>query len=104
MGRPRLYTSAALRQAAYRRRRDEQTVLVDRRSLDLLHQNLDRLRQAVLDAADRGDPAARKCVGGSVQTVVHKLITLFENAGVAQSLPPPSTAAARKERNQPEAK
>lgn len=77
-GRPRLYSSDAEKQSAYRSRLALETVVVDRRALDNLHRSLERLQRAVWDAAECGDPLAKSCVGNSTLTVVHKLTTAFE--------------------------
>lgn len=104
MSRPRLYNSSAEKQAAYRRRLSEETLLVDRRAIERLEQRLERLRDAVLCAADREDPLARKCVGGSTDTVVEKLTALFASRPTSeaevtkQAEVPRATGNRRKER------
>jgi hypothetical protein len=78
MGRPRQFESDAARQRACRARREQETVRVDRRALDGLHQRLEQLQQALWRAAERGDPTARACQAASVETILEKLTRRFE--------------------------
>ena len=78
MARPKVYASAAEKQAAYRARVDTTTALVDRRALDRLHQRLNQLQAAIDSAARAGDPFARRCRAISVETTLDKLVTAFE--------------------------
>ena len=73
MARPKLYASSAQKQAAYRAR----TTLVDRHSLDLLHQHLHELQRAVQEAARCGDPLARRCAATCPNTILEKLTAAF---------------------------
>ena len=87
MGRPRQYASAAERQRACRQRREQETVRVDRRALDRLHQRLDRLQAAIWRAAAAGDATARAGRAISPETVLEQLIDHFE-ACANGSVPP----------------
>jgi len=77
MGRPKLYLTDADRQAAYRSRLGSSKAVVDRASLDALHQRLEALRDAVHSAAKRGDSLALSCRAGSVDTMLDRLIEHF---------------------------
>jgi hypothetical protein len=85
MPRPRLYPDSAARQAAYRRRLRADTVVVDRRRFDYLHQRLETLRDAVHEAARHGDPLAKECLAGSSDTTIDKLIAAFQSRGGAKN-------------------
>ena len=78
MARPRRYASAAEKQAAYRARLQAGTATVDREALERLYQRLDRLQGAIAAAARAGDPLARRCRAGSVDTTLDMLIAAFE--------------------------
>jgi hypothetical protein len=78
MGRPKLYSSGAQKQAAYRARLEASTAVVDRQALDHLRQRSEALQEAVSVAARRGDPLARRCVAASVETVLEKVTAAFQ--------------------------
>ncbi len=78
MGRRRQYASEAERQRAYRLRREQESVRVDREALARLHQRLDQLQAAVVAAAAAGEPTARACRAASVETVLENLIGYFQ--------------------------
>ena len=78
MARPKQYASAAEKQAAYRARVGATTAIVDRSALDRLHQRLDQLQAAIGSAARAGDPFARRCHAVSVETMLDKLVTAFQ--------------------------
>lgn len=77
MARPRQYSNAATRQAAYRARLATTTTVVDRAALDRLHAKLETLQETIREAAGHGDPFARRCSAVSVDTMLDKLITAF---------------------------
>ncbi len=77
MARPKLYSSSAQKQAAYRARLSANSLTVDRAALEQLHQRLEQLQQAVCAAAGRGDALAARCVAASADTVLEKLIAAF---------------------------
>jgi hypothetical protein len=57
-GRPRLYQNAAEKTRAYRERQAQRTVQMDRITLEQLEAHLQRLREAVYVAQEKGDPLA----------------------------------------------
>ena len=77
MARPRQYSNAATRQAAYRARLATTTTVVDRAALDRLHTKLETLQETIREAAGHGDPFARRCTAVSVDTMLDKLIAAF---------------------------
>jgi hypothetical protein len=77
MARPRQYSNAATRQAAYRARLAATTTLVDRAALDKLHAKLETLQETICEAAAHGDPFSRRCTAVSVDTMLDKLIAAF---------------------------
>ena len=81
MPRPRLYPDAAARQAAYRRRLRQTTVVVNRAPFNMLNHKLETLRAAVSAAAAQGDPVAKQCRAGLPDPVLDKLIAYFEARG-----------------------
>ena len=87
MGRPKCYTTQAERQAAYRRRLRAETVLVDRRALDRLHAQLDRLHTAIRQAKRAGNPLATQVCAGSTDLTIIQLICWFESQGKEENLP-----------------
>jgi len=97
MGRRRQYGNDAERQQAYRLRREQESVRVDREALSRLHLRLDQLQAAVGAAAAAGEQTARACRAASVETVLDNLIHYFQasaqlsaqrDAGVAPPAPP----------------
>jgi hypothetical protein len=70
MSRPRQYTTPAERQAANRRRRDDERAE--------LHDALYRLENAVWEASYRGDPLALVCRASSNITLLTRLVAAFE--------------------------
>jgi predicted nucleic acid-binding Zn-ribbon protein len=78
MPRPQVHANAAEKQRAYRQRLQEETVTVDRQALEALHSKLNRLQEAIADAAKSGDAQAEKCKAASVETMLEKLISDFE--------------------------
>ena len=79
MARPRQYSSAAAKQAAYRQRLVATTAVVDRRALEQLQARLERLQGAIYEAAQQGDTLARQCHAASVETMLDKLIVAFQH-------------------------
>ena len=77
MGRSKEYQSSAEKQAAYRARLAKDTVVIDRRVLDAFNRDLEELREAVYQAECRGDEFARRCRAKSVQSMIHKMIDMF---------------------------
>ena len=77
MGRQKYYATAAERQAAYRRRLREETLVVDRHSLECLEQRLARLHDAITTAMVQGDTLARRVRCVSVDSTLDKLTELF---------------------------
>ena len=77
MGRRKYYATAAERQAAYRRRLQEETLVVDRHSLERLDQRLARLHDAITTAMVQGDALARRVRCASVDSTLDKLTELF---------------------------
>jgi len=73
-----LYGSNAERQRTFRQRLQVDTARVDRAALDRLHARLDRLQEAMREAADAGDPVASACVAASVDTLLEKLARYCE--------------------------
>lgn len=80
MARPKQYSSSPARQAAYRKRLKQSTVVVDRGALERLEAKLETLQQAVQDAAAEGDTLASACAASSADTTLDKLIVAFQNA------------------------
>jgi hypothetical protein len=78
MPRKQKYESNSARQAAYRERLKVETAIVDRGALEALHNRLERLQFAIMDAAIKGDTTAQECRAGSVDTMLEKLIETFE--------------------------
>ncbi len=76
-GRPRKYADHAARQAAYRRRIDEQAVSVDRQAHEQLAAALSDLRQAVTAAAKRGDPVAQAALWTGDADMIDALAAFF---------------------------
>lgn len=77
MGRLKKYTSDADKQAAYRSRLESTRAIVDRASLDSLHERLERLQVAINSAAKRGDSMALRCRAGSIDTLLDNLTAVF---------------------------
>ena len=77
MGRRKYYATAAERQAAYRRRLRDETLVVDRHSLECLDQRLARLHDAITTAMVHGDALARRVRGASVDRTLDQLTELF---------------------------
>jgi hypothetical protein len=73
MGRPKQYTTAADRQAAYRRRLQDTAAVVDRQALEHLHQRLEQLQHALVAARAHGDPLAQAACSASIETMLDKL-------------------------------
>ena len=78
MARPRQYGSDAEKQAAYRERRESATTTVDKEALGRLHARLATLQTVVSRAADKGDTLAVFCRAASTDTMLDKLIALFQ--------------------------
>lgn len=95
MARPKQYQSVAAKQAAYRSRQVATTVAVDRDALDRLHQRLDSLQSALVEAAQRGDPLAHRCRAASIDTMLDKLISAFQAVGEAETELIPQRAATK---------
>ena len=91
MGRPKRYLTAADRQAAYRRRRRETTAVVDRQALDRLHQRLEQLQLAIHQARVTGDPLAQAASAAFPETMLEKLIALFQARAAALTPDRPDT-------------
>ena len=81
MPRPKQYGSDAEKQAAYRARREHATATVDKGALNRLHTRLDRLQAVLRRSALTGDSLARSCCAASTDTMLDKLIALFEERG-----------------------
>ena len=77
MGRPRKYDTDAERQRAFRQRRTQEVVVVERRAWEQLHLRLDHLHTAIHAAAQAGDATARACCAVSIETTLEKLIRHF---------------------------
>jgi hypothetical protein len=77
MGRPRQYQSDAERQRAFRQRQRATIAQVDRRALERLHGQLDRLQAALWAAAAAGDAAARACQAAGIDTMLDRLVAHF---------------------------
>lgn len=77
MGRWKYYATAAARQAAYRRRLREETLVVDRHNLECLDRRLARLHEAITMAMGQGDPLARRVRCASVDSTLDKLTAVF---------------------------
>ena len=77
MGRPRQYESDAERQRAFRQRQRATIAQVDRRALERLHGQLDRLQAALWAAAAAGDVTARACQAAGIETMLDRLIAHF---------------------------
>lgn len=78
MGRPRQYATPAERQAAYRHRLQDTTVLVDRQTLEQLDTRLALLQEAVAPLARRGDPLAQRVSRTSLVTLLDILTEWFQ--------------------------
>ena len=78
MGRPRQYGSAAERQRAYRERLEAEMVRVNRGDLARLEARLERLSQAVREAARAGDGMAQACSEVSIDGMLAKMAAYFE--------------------------
>jgi hypothetical protein len=81
MPQPRLYPSAAHRQAAYRQRQRERTVALQRDTWEALTQRLGALEMAIWAAAARGEPIALHCRSASQQDMLDRLIGHFQQDG-----------------------
>jgi len=77
MGRTKRYATAAERQAAYRRRFQEETLVMDRHAIEQLDQRLTRLHDAIRTAAQHGDPLAHRVRSGSMDRTLEKLTDFF---------------------------
>jgi hypothetical protein len=87
MGRKRQYGTTAEKQRAYRERLKRETVIVDRRGLDRLHEQLYELQMAMFSASQRGDIFAQECKATSVDTMLQRLTGGFNNWSGAASKP-----------------
>lgn len=81
MGRPKVYTTHAAQQAAYRQRLRTDTVVVNRKSLDQLEERLNTLHFAILRAKQDGNPLARTVGFASVDTTLDALTAWFNQRG-----------------------
>lgn len=90
MGRPKQYTTAADRQAAYRRRLQDTTAVVDRQALEHLHQRLEQLQHALVAARAHGDPLAQAACSASIETMLDKLTALFHTRAAALTTASPT--------------
>lgn len=88
MGRPKQYATFAERQAAYRQRVREETVVIDRARLDRLRAQLDGLQLAIAQAKRAGDPCARQVGHASVETTLAALTAWFHTQA---AVPPHET-------------
>lgn len=77
MGRPRQHATPAARQAAYRHRLQDTTVLVDRQTLEQLDTRLAQLQEAAAPVARRGDPLAQRVARSSLVTLLDTLTDWF---------------------------
>jgi hypothetical protein len=91
MGRPQRYRTAADRQAAYRRRLRETTVIVDRQALARLHHRLEQLQRAIHQARVNGDPLAQAASAALPETMLEKLIACFQARAAALTPDAPDT-------------
>jgi hypothetical protein len=87
MGRKRQYGTTAEKQRAYRERLKRETVIVDRRGLDRLHEQLYELQMAIGSASQRGESFAQECKATSVDTMLQRLTSGFNNWSGASSKP-----------------
>ncbi|GAC1659920.1 MAG: hypothetical protein NVS9B15_23560 [Acidobacteriaceae bacterium] len=78
-GRPRLYVNAAEKTRAYREREEQRTVKIDRITLEQIEEHLERLRQAVNAAQDRGDPLAQSLRTMMITDILADLASYFES-------------------------
>jgi hypothetical protein len=97
MARPKLYSSAAEKQNAYRRRLREEKVIVDRGTILALYHRLEELREAILKASDRGDAFAHRCAASSVDTMLGKLTVAFNQQNTDVQPLPSTPRTSRKE-------
>jgi hypothetical protein len=77
MGRPRQYGCDAERQRAFRQRQRATIAQVDRRALERLHGQLDRLQAALWAAAAAGEETARVCQAAGIETMLDRLVAHF---------------------------
>lgn len=77
MGRPKCYPSPAARQAAYRQRLDAEMVLVNRQDLAQWDERIPRLVDAIVHAAQAGDPLATQLRSVDLGTTIDKMIAFF---------------------------
>ncbi len=81
MGRIKKYEDTAARAKAHRERRRAKWVEVRRDSHNALTGRLEALQRAVNDAAKAGDPLAKECSAGSIETMFEWLIAAFQSRG-----------------------
>lgn len=77
MGRPKQYATSVERQAAYRQRVRQETVVIDRQQLERLCAQLDGLQLAIARAKRAGDPCARQVMHASVESTLEALTAWF---------------------------
>ena len=95
LGRPKRYENGAEKQRAYRRRLAEDMVRVNRRSLETLEAQVERLHGAVVTARRAGHPVAMQVSVFTVGAALEGLAAWFE-AQVAtgpMDTPRPTAAA-----------
>lgn len=81
-GRPRLYQNAAEKTRAYRERQEQQTVTRDRSTLERLEEHIERLRQAVYAAQERGEPLALSLDTITCDDLLADLALYFESGTI----------------------
>lgn len=81
MGRRKCYATPADRQAAYRRRLQQETVLVDRKRLAQQEATLQALHAAILSAKRAGHRLAQQVGSASSETTVEALTAWFTAQG-----------------------
>ena len=83
MGRPKLYTDRAEKMRAYRARRSDRKIEVDRPSLESLQERLGRMRAAVRQAQDAGSKEAGRIDTITLEDTIEGITDLFERLAAA---------------------
>ena len=81
MGRRKCHATPAERTAAYRRRLQSETVMVDREHLARLEDRLTALHAAISQAKQAGHPVAQQVCHGSLDSTLEALTAWFTTPG-----------------------